>query len=101
MKRVASTVVLGSSSGGTCSLSPVGVRLAEELGLVVGGLQAFQGKRDALAFEADDDDRQEGYRDDEEVLLVVGDTEGGSVKYVNNLLRTVLKTEIPCFIKMK
>lgn len=72
MKRVASTVVLGSSSGGTCSLSPVGVRLAEELGLVVGGLQAFQGKRDALAFEADDDDRQEGYRDDEEVLLVVG-----------------------------
>lgn len=74
MKRVASTVVLGSSSGGTCLLSPVGVRLAEELGLVVGGLQAFQGKRDALAFEADDDDdRQEGYRDDEEVLLVVGD----------------------------
>lgn len=72
MKRVASTVGLGSSSGGTCSLSPVGVRLVEELVLVVDGLQAYRGKRDGLAFEADDDDRQEEYRDDEEVLLVVG-----------------------------
>ena len=81
MKRVASTVGLGSSSGGTCSLSPVGVRLVEELVLVVDGLQAYRGKRDGLAFEADDDDRQEEYRDDEEVLLVVGGTEGESVKY--------------------